>query len=132
MMIKIKVPTRDRTDMVEITGQVKALVKESGVKSGILLLYIPHTTAGITITEYADPNVMKDILASVNKLVPFEDNYSHEEGNAAAHIKSSLFNFSLEMIIEDSELVIGGFQGIFFCEFDGPRDRQVFAKIIEG
>lgn len=132
MMIKIKAPTRDRTDMVEITGQVKALVKESGVKSGILLLYIPHTTAGITITEYADPNVMKDILASVNKLVPFEDNYSHEEGNAAAHIKSSLFNFSLEMIIEDSELVIGGFQGIFFCEFDGPRDRQVFAKIIEG
>ena len=132
MMIKIKVPTRDRTDMVEITGQVKALVKESGVKSGILLLYIPHTTAGVTITEYADPNVMKDILASVNKLVPFEDNYSHEEGNAAAHIKSSLFNFSLEMIIEDSELVIGGFQGIFFCEFDGPRDRQVFAKIIEG
>ncbi len=132
MMIKIKVPTRGRTDMVEITEQVKAVVKESGVKSGILLLYIPHTTAGVTITEYADPNVMKDILASANKLVPFEDNYAHEEGNSAAHIKSSLFNFSLEMIVEDGELVIGGFQGIFFCEFDGPRERQVFAKILAG
>jgi len=131
-MIKIKVPTRGRTDMVEITEQVKALVKESGVESGILVLYIPHTTAGITTTEYADPNVMKDILASINKLVPFEDHYAHEEGNSAAHIKSSLFNFSLEMIIEGGELVIGGYQGIFFCEFDGPRDRQVYAKIIAG
>lgn len=118
--------------MVEITDQVKAVVKESGVTSGILLLYVPHTTAGITMTEYADPNVMKDILASVNKLVPFEDNYLHEEGNSAAHIKSSLINFSLEMIIEDGELVIGGYQGIFFCEFDGPRERQVYIKIIEG
>lgn len=132
MMIKIKIPTRDRTDMVEITDQVKTLVKESGAKSGILLLYIPHTTAGITLTEYADPDVMKDILTTVNKLVPFEDNYAHQEGNSAAHIKSSLINFSLDMIIEDGELVIGGYQGIFFCEFDGPRDRQVFAKILEG
>ncbi|MGI6192358.1 MAG: secondary thiamine-phosphate synthase enzyme YjbQ [Christensenellales bacterium] len=132
MMKKLKISSRGRTDMVEITDQVKAVVKESGVTSGILLLYVPHTTAGITMTEYADPNVMKDILASVNKLVPFEDNYLHEEGNSAAHIKSSLINFSLEMIIEDGELVIGGYQGIFFCEFDGPRERQVYIKIIEG
>jgi len=131
-MDKIKVVSRDRTDMVEITEQVKTFVKDSGVKSGILLLFIPHTTAGITLTEYSDPDVMKDILNSVNKLVPFEDNYAHQEGNSAAHIKSSLFNFSIEFIIDEGELVIGGYQGIFFCEFDGPRDRHVFAKIIEG
>lgn len=131
-MNKIKVVSLNRTDMVEITEQVKTFVKESGVKSGICLLFIPHTTAGITLTEYLDPDVMKDILKSTNNLVPFEDNYAHQEGNSAAHIKSSLFNFSIEFIIEEGELVIGGYQGIFFCEFDGPRDRQVYAKIIEG
>lgn len=131
-MNKIKVVSLNRTDMVEITEQVKTFVKESGVKSGICLLFIPHTTAGITLTEYLDPDVMKDILKSINNLVPFEDNYAHQEGNSAAHIKSSLFNFSIEFIIEEGELVIGGYQGIFFCEFDGPRDRQVYAKIIEG
>jgi len=131
-MDKIKVVSRERTEMVEISEQVKTYVRESGVKSGIILLFIPHTTAGITITEYLDPDVMKDILKSVNKLIPFEDNYAHQEGNSAAHIKSSLINFSIELIIDEGELVIGGYQGIFFCEFDGPRDRQVLAKIIEG
>jgi len=131
-MEKIKVVSRDRTEMVEISEQIKTYVRESGVKSGILLLFVPHTTAGITITEYLDPDVMKDILKSLNKLIPFEGNYAHQEGNSAAHIKSSLINFSIELIIDDGELVIGGYQGIFFCEFDGPRDRQVFAKIIEG
>lgn len=131
-MDKLKVSSGDRTDMVEITDQIKAYVKRSGVESGILVLFVPHTTAGITLTEYADPNVMKDILNSVNKLVPFEDDYAHEEGNSAAHIKASLFNFSSEFIIDEGALVIGGYQGIFFCEFDGPRDRQIFAKIIAG
>jgi len=131
-MDKIKVVSRERSEMVEISEQVKTYVRESGVKSGIILLFIPHTTAGITITEYLDPDVMKDILKSVNKLIPFEDNYAHQEGNSAAHIKSSLINFSIELIIDEGELVIGGYQGIFFCEFDGPRDRQVLAKIIEG
>ena len=131
-MDKLKVTSGNRTDMVEITDLIKTYVKRSGIESGILVLFIPHTTAGITLTEYADPNVMKDILNSVNKLVPFEDNYAHEEGNSAAHIKASLFNFSSEFIIDDGELIIGGYQGIFFCEFDGPRDRQIFAKIIEG
>lgn len=131
-MDKLKVSSGDRTDMVEITDLIKTYVKRSGIESGILILFIPHTTAGITLTEYADPNVMTDILNSINKLVPFEDNYAHEEGNSAAHIKASLFNFSSEFIIDEGELVIGGYQGIFFCEFDGPRDRQIFAKIIEG
>ncbi|WKY46437.1 secondary thiamine-phosphate synthase enzyme YjbQ [Eubacteriaceae bacterium ES3] len=128
----LKVTSGGRTDMVEITQQVKDYVRNSGIISGIVVLFVPHTTAGITLTEYADPNVMKDILNSINKLVPFEDNYTHEEGNAAAHIKASLFNFSSEFIIDEGELVIGGYQGIFFCEFDGPRERKVFAKIIEG
>jgi len=132
-MEKIKLDSRERTDMVDITEKVKDAVKKSGVKSGICLLFVPHTTAAVTITEYADPNVMKDILTSLNSLVPFENDYKHEEGNSAAHIKSSLFNFSLEMIIDEGELVIGGYQGIFFCEFDGPREnRQVFVKIMEG
>lgn len=132
-MEKIKLDSRERTDMVDITEKVKDAVKNSGVKSGICLLFVPHTTAAVTITEYADPNVMKDILTSLNSLVPFENDYKHEEGNSAAHIKSSLFNFSLEMIIDEGELVIGGYQGIFFCEFDGPREnRQVFVKIMEG
>lgn len=132
MMNQLKVQSRGRTDMVDITEKVKDVVKESGVKNGIVLLYVPHTTAAVTVTEYADPNVMKDVLASVNRLIPFEDNYLHEEGNSAAHIKSSLFNVFLEMIVADGELVIGRYQGIFFCEFDGPRDRQLFVKILEG
>lgn len=131
-MNKIKVESRERTDMIEITEEVKNLVKESGVKSGICLLFVPHTTGAVTITEYQDPHVMLDILTSMNNLVPFENNYKHEEGNSAAHIKSSLFNFSLEMIIDEGELVKGGYQGIYFCEFDGPRNRQVFVKMMEG
>ncbi len=132
-MDKIKLDSRERTDMVDITEKVKEAVRNSGVKSGMCLLFVLHTTAAVTITEYADPNVMKDILTSLNNLIPFENEYQHEEGNSAAHIKSSLVNFSLEMIIDEGELVIGGYQGIFFCEFDGPREnRQVFVKIMEG
>ncbi|MFH5837083.1 secondary thiamine-phosphate synthase enzyme YjbQ [Proteiniclasticum sp. C24MP] len=131
-MIKLKVDSKERTDMIEITDEVKRLVKESGVASGICLLFVPHTTGAVTITEYQDPNVMVDMLATMNNLIPFENDYKHEEGNSAAHIKSSLFNFSLEMIIDEGELVIGGYQGIYFCEFDGPRNRNVFVKIMEG
>ena len=131
-MKKMKIESRARTDMIEITEEIKNLVEESGVKSGICLLFVPHTTGAVTITEYQDPHVMLDILTSMNNLVPFENDYKHEEGNSAAHIKSSLLNFSLEMIIDEGELVIGGYQGIFFCEFDGPRKRQVFVKIMEG
>lgn len=131
-MEKISVTSKGRTDMVEITQEVKEMVKSNGVKSGICLLYIPHTTAGITLTEFSDPDVMTDILNSINKLIPFGDNYAHQEGNSAAHIKSSLFNFSLEFIVEEGELVIGTYQGVYFCEFDGPRTRQVYVKIIEG
>lgn len=131
-METIKVKSSGRTDMVEITAQVRQVIAQSGVQSGIGVLFVPHTTAAVTITEYTDPDVTKDILNEINKIVPFEDNYAHQEGNSAAHIKSSLFNFSLDFIIEEGQLVIGGYQGIYFCEFDGPRERKVYVKIIEG
>ncbi len=131
-MYTIKVKSSGRTDMVEITNQVREVISQSGVKSGICVLFVPHTTAGITITEYTDPDVTRDILKEINKIVPFEDNYAHQEGNSAAHIKSSLFNFSQDFIIEEGKLVIGGYQGIYFCDFDGPRDRQVYVKIMAG
>ncbi len=131
-MYTLKVKTNARTDMVEITADVREIIRQSGVNSGICVLFVPHTTAGVTITEYTDPDVTKDILKEINKIVPFEDDYAHQEGNSAAHIKSSLFNFSQDFIIEDGKLVIGGYQGIYFCDFDGPRDRQVYVKIIAG
>jgi len=131
-MYTLKVKTNARTDMVEITADVREIIRQSGVISGICVLFVPHTTAGVTITEYTDPDVTKDILKEINKIVPFEDDYAHQEGNSAAHIKSSLFNFSQDFIIEDGKLVIGGYQGIYFCDFDGPRDRQVYVKIIAG
>ncbi len=95
------------------------------------MIFIPHTTAGVTINENADPDVVHDILKEINKIVPFNDSYLHMEGNSAAHIKASLFGFSQQVIIEDGKLVLGTWQGIYFCEFDGPRRRQVYVKIIE-
>lgn len=131
-MQTINVKTGGRTDMVEITSQVKEIISQSGVESGICILFVPHTTSAITISEFSDPAVPKDILKETNKIVPFEDDYAHQEGNSAAHIKSSLFNFSLELIIDERKPILGAAQGIFFCEFDGPRDRKVYVKIIAG
>jgi len=115
--------------MIDITEQVSEVVKKSGVKSGICTVFVPHTTAGITINENADPDVVHDILSEINKIVPFDDNYRHIEGNSAAHIKASLFGFSQQVIVEDGRLVLGTWQGIYFCEFDGPRNRKVYIKV---
>jgi secondary thiamine-phosphate synthase enzyme len=93
-------------------------------------VYVPHTTAGITINENADPSVRKDIIKELNKVIPFEDNYSHIEGNAAAHIKASLIGFSQNIFFEEKRLILGTWQGIYFCEFDGPRSRRVYVKVI--
>ena len=101
------------------------------MKSGLCCVYVPHTTAGVTINENADPSVRKDIIKELNKNIPFEDNYSHTEGNAAAHIKASLVGFSQNIFFEEKRLVLGTWQGIYFCEFDGPRHRKVYIKIIE-
>jgi secondary thiamine-phosphate synthase enzyme len=115
--------------MIDITSRIQDVVRESGIESGICTVFVPHTTAGITINENADPDVVSDILKEVNKIVPFEDGYSHMEGNSAAHIKASMFGFSQQIIIEGGRLVLGTWQGIYFCEFDGPRNREVYVKI---
>ena len=118
--------TRSRTEMIDITGRVNAAVSESGVVNGVCLVFVPHTTAAVTINENADPDVRKDIIMELNKIVPFEDGYRHAEGNSAAHIKSSLVGSSALVIVENGVLVLGTWQGVYFCEFDGPRSRKVY------
>ena len=118
--------------MVNIDRQVQEVIRESGVKEGICVLWVPHTTAGITINENADPAVVRDIIYEVNKLIPFQDQYHHMEGNSAAHIKSTLFSPSLTIIITNGRPVMGTWQSIYFCEFDGPRHRHLIVKVLEG
>lgn len=130
MFSRLRVRTGSRTELVDITREIQNTVKESGVKSGICQIFVPHTTAGITINENADPSVVKDILMEVNKVIPFEDKYQHTEGNSAAHIKSSVIGPSLSVIIENGQIQLGTWQGIYFGEFDGPRSRQVWVKIL--
>ncbi len=118
--------------MIDITSKIQEAVSKSGVKSGICHIFVPHTTAGLTINENADPDVVDDILKEINKIVPFGDGYKHCEGNSAAHIKASMFGFSLQIIIEEAELMLGRWQGIYFCEFDGPRNREIYIKVCCG
>lgn len=132
MVKTLSIRTSGRTQLVDITSQVQRVVDESGVKYGLCAVFVPHTTAGVTINENADPDVVSDILKEINKVIPFSDGYAHMEGNSAAHIKASLFGFSEHIIIESGRLLLGTWQGIYFCEFDGPRSRQVKIKIIEG
>lgn len=129
MLKKINVRTKSRTEFVDITREIRRIVKESGISDGIVTVFIPHTTAAVTINENADPDVVSDIIMEINKIIPFHDSYKHFEGNSAAHIKSSLFGVSESIIIADGELLLGTWQGIYFCEFDGPRHRKVYVKI---
>lgn len=131
MLYHLQVSTHSNTEFIDITGEIQKFVSESKVKSGLCEIFIPHTTAAVTINENADPSVKRDILMELNKLIPFEDNYHHSEGNSAAHIKSSLLGCSLTVIIEENRLQLGTWQGIYFCEFDGPRSRKVWVKILK-
>jgi secondary thiamine-phosphate synthase enzyme len=124
--------TTKAQEFVNITGLVKKAVSESGVKNGLAIVFVPHTTAGVTINENADPDVVKDILFGLNKTYPVQNGYLHMEGNSHAHIKASLMGSSCNIIIENGELKLGTWQGIYFCEFDGPRNRKVYIKIISG
>jgi secondary thiamine-phosphate synthase enzyme len=124
------VKTQKQTDMVNITAQVQAVVHAAGIQSGICTVFVPHTTAGVTINENADPDVIRDMLMEVNTVIPFTDGYAHSEGNSAAHIKSSLFGCSLNAIVEGGSLQLGTWQSIFFCEFDGPRNRTVWVQVL--
>jgi secondary thiamine-phosphate synthase enzyme len=132
MIKELQISTHSRTEMVNIDRQVQEVIRESGVKEGICVLWVPHTTAGITINENADPAVVRDIIYEVNKLIPFQDQYHHMEGNSAAHIKSTLFSPSLTIIITNGRPVMGTWQSIYFCEFDGPRHRHLIVKVLEG
>jgi secondary thiamine-phosphate synthase enzyme len=130
-MKQIEIKTSSRFQMIDLTGQVRTAVRESGVKSGICHVFVPHTTAAVTINENADPDVPKDILYELDRVIPLNDNYRHIEGNSAAHVKASLIGASETVFIEGGELVLGTWQSIFFCEFDGPRTRRVFVKVVE-
>lgn len=128
---EIEVATQARSQLVDITSRVREAVRGSGVKDGICFLYVPHTTAGITVNEAADPAVAADILEHLEKLVP-RGRYRHAEGNADSHIKASLMGFSLAVPVEGGDVRLGTWQGIFLCEFDGPRRRRVWVKVIPG
>ena len=122
---RLSVRSRKRADVVDITERVQEVVSKSGVDTGLCQVYVPHTTAGVFINENADPDVMDDFLTTLDRLVPWENDYQHAEGNAAAHIKSSLIGTSQTVPIQDGKLALGRWQGIYFAEFDGPRERQL-------
>ena len=132
MWKRIPVSTRAKVEFVNIDGLVKEVVQAEGVTDGVCYVYVPHTTAGITINENADPAVREDIINEMNKIVPFDDAYRHLEGNAAAHIKACLVGFSEVVPIEGGELALGTWQSIYFCEFDGPRRRHIHVNVVAG
>jgi secondary thiamine-phosphate synthase enzyme len=126
----ITVKSQSKTQFIDITSLVNEEIRKAGIETGLCMLFIPHTTAAITINESADPNVKKDIETALDKLAPWDDGYRHMEGNSAAHIKSTLVGASELVAVENSQIVLGTWQGIFFCEFDGPRTRKVHLKIL--
>jgi secondary thiamine-phosphate synthase enzyme len=129
-METLHIKTSQRVDFVDITGRVQAAVDASGTEAGIVTVYVPHTTCGITINEHADPAVVQDIQAKLAELIPYGRGYRHLEGNADSHIKTSLVGSSETVLIENGRLVLGTWQGIFLCDFDGPRTRKVHLQII--
>jgi secondary thiamine-phosphate synthase enzyme len=130
MFETISVSTSSRSEIVVITSQIQSVVSKSKVKNGICVIYNPHTTSAICINEDADPSVKRDILEELRKFIPENDGYHHSEGNADSHIKASLMGSSRVVIIRNGKLQLGTWQGIFFCEFDGPRSRKVYVQII--
>ena len=129
-MESFKVKTGRRAEFVDITAQVQGIVRDSGIEKGVCHIYIPHTTAGLTINENADPAVPADIIAHLKKLVPRSGDYRHAEGNSDSHIKASMMGFSETVLVENGALVLGTWQCVYFCEFDGPRNRTVYVQVI--
>ena len=130
MPVTINVKTRKRIEMVEVTSFVQKEVSNLGISEGICIVYVPHTTAGVTINEGADPSVCQDIITKLNELVPADAGYRHMEGNSDSHIKASLVGNSVSVLVENGRLVLGTWQKIFFCEFDGPRSRKAYLKMV--
>ncbi len=131
-MHQISLKTTARCEMIDITGRIRKILREKGLQTGLCIVYVPHTTAGVTINENADPDVPADILSSLNRLVPLDNAYRHREGNSAAHVKSTLVGVSQAVPVEDGDLVLGTWQALFFCEFDGPRNRKILVKFLKG
>lgn len=127
----LTVKSKSRTELIDITSEVQSAVRSSDVADGLCMLYVPHTTAAITINESADPSVKADILMILNEIVPWKANYRHLEGNSPAHVKSTLVGASELIAVEKGKLVLGTWQGIFFCEFDGPRTRKLHVHIMK-
>ncbi|MCK4863597.1 MAG: secondary thiamine-phosphate synthase enzyme YjbQ [Dehalococcoidales bacterium] len=130
MINKVDIKTSKRVEFQDITVRVNDIVRASGVTSGVCYVFVPHTTAGVMVNEHADPSVVEDIAAQLEVMVPWHQNYRHLEGNSPAHIKATLVGDSETLFIEDGKLVLGTWQGIFFCEFDGPRNRNALVKIV--
>ena len=128
-MTTIPVQTRRHAEFVDITRQIQEAVRKAGLRDGVVRAHVPHTTAGITINENADPDVVTDMLAALDRMVPWSAGYRHAEGNAAAHVKASLMGFSVAIPVEDGRLRLGTWQAVYFCEFDGPRNRSVWLTI---
>jgi secondary thiamine-phosphate synthase enzyme len=131
MVETLQIKTPDRSATVDVTDLISRKIQESGIKSGLCFLHVPHTTAGIIVNEGADPAVMEDILDFLNKTVPWRAGYKHSEGNSAAHIKSILAGGRTSLMIENGRLALGTWERVFFCEFDGPRTRKIWVKLIK-
>jgi secondary thiamine-phosphate synthase enzyme len=129
-MKEINIRTNSRTEMIDITNLVQMAISEKKVESGICVVFTPHTTAAVTINENADPDVPRDIISALEKAVPQSANYKHTEGNSPAHVKSSLLGASELVLVEDGRMVLGTWQSIFFCEFDGPRQRKILVSVL--
>jgi len=131
-METLKIRTREREELMDVTSMLRSMVHANGWTDGALLLYCPHTTGAVTINEGADPDVVRDITVNMNKLVPHHGDYRHAEGNSDAHIKSSMFGCEQLVIVEDGNIMLGTWQKIYFCEFDGPRSRKLWVKWLGG
>lgn len=129
-MKKINVQTHSITELKDITNEVQKAVGESKIRDGICIIFVPHTTAALTLNENADPSVKEDILSELDRLIPLDGRYHHAEGNSAAHIKSSIIGCSKAIMVENGRLLLGTWQGVYFCEFDGPRQREVWVRLI--
>lgn len=127
---EIQIRSARRVEFIDITKKLRDFVKETGINNGVCYIFVPHTTAAVTINENADPDVVSDIIFETSRLIPVNSNYNHTEGNSDAHIKSSIFNVSLSVFIENNNLKLGTWQGVYFCEFDGPRQRKIWLKIL--
>jgi secondary thiamine-phosphate synthase enzyme len=132
MMHRFSVKTSRRVELVDITDRIRAVLHASKISDGLCVVFCPHTTAGLTINENADPAVTQDMTGTMNALIPPREDYAHAEGNSDSHIKSSLFGSSLSVIVDRGALQLGAWQGIYFCESDGPRSRECWVKFLEG